>query len=384
MVQGTTTPRSRNGKRVRKLYRVDTLLLSGEPPPSLVPLMQGQVEVDKQIRIASLLATTPDDFRANLRAVMAPQDAEPLVASAEHFRPRFDAWWAASGEGIATRFRAGLVALFARDDLAAILTRAAHFYAAPLAKGTPIDFDLVVLPGKSEWTSGEQMVAHGVIEVLPDEKPESRMDVVCHELFHFFFHARTTAQQASLAARFTSSTDPRAVIAYYLLDESVATALGNGVVDHAVNPTDYAKRVKREEGFYGNHAIDATAKGILARTNEDPTTATALDDPSFATALIAAAGEAVGEDPRPIEYLHTYAGEADEGWWDDAMKATGREANSNNVHRSTPIDSAEGVAMVTSHPGLSVVFLVPRAKVRALGAYGDAIPKRRNARSRAR
>ncbi len=361
-------------KAVRTLYRVDTLL-AGDPPPSLVPLPHGDVEVDKQIRIAAFLARTTDDFRANLRVVMPPQDAERLIAAAEHFRPRFDAWWSASGSEVASRFRAGLASLFGRQDLAEILTRAARFYATPLAKRTPIDFDLVVLPGKSEWTSGEQMLAHGVIEVRADEKPENRMDVVCHELFHFFFNARTPEEQASLAARFTSSSDPLAVIAYYLLDESVATALGNGVVDHAVDAVDYGKRLKKELGFYGNHAIDATAKGLLARTKEDPTLGPPLDSPDTVLALIAAARDAVGEDPPPIEYLHTYAGESDEGWWDDAMKATGRAASSNNEHRSTPLDSADGVTMVTKHPGLSVVFLVPRGRLGALTAYGDAIPK---------
>jgi len=361
-------------KRVRAMYKVDTEL-AGKVPPALVPLPHGNVEVDKQLRIASMLANTPDELRANLRVLMPPQDAEPLVTSAEHFRPRFDAWWSASGGAIAARFASGLAALFGHQELADVVTRAARFYAAPLAKGTPIDFDLVVLPGKSEWTSGEQMLAHGVIEVLADEKPEARMDVVCHELFHFFFNARTPDQQASLAARFTSSPDPLAVIAYYLLDESVATALGNGVVDHVVNPMDYAKRSKRELGFYGNHAIDATAKGLLARTKEDPTLGPPLDSPELVSALLAAARDAVGEDPRPIEYLHTYAAESDEGWWDETMKVTGRAANSNNEHRSSPFDGGEAVTMVTSHPALSAVLLVPRARLGALSAYGDAIPK---------
>ena len=248
------------------------------------------------------------------------------------------------------------------------MTRAARFYAAPLAKGTPIDFDLVVLPGKSEWTSGEQMLAHGVIELLADEKPEARMDVVCHELFHFFFNARTPAQQASLAARFTSSSDPLAVIAYFLLDESVATALGNGVVNHVVNPPDYAKRSKKELGFYGNHAIDATAKGLLARAKEDPTLGPPLDSPELVSALVAAAHDAVGDDPRPIEYLHTYAAESDEGWWDETMKVTGRAANSNNEHRSSPFDGGEAVAMVTSHP--RAIGRAPRAARAVGGALG--------------
>ena len=60
--------------------------LAGKVPPSQVPLPHGNVEVNKQLRIAAMLASTPDEFRANLRVLMPPQDAEQLAASAEHFR----------------------------------------------------------------------------------------------------------------------------------------------------------------------------------------------------------------------------------------------------------------------------------------------------------
>jgi hypothetical protein len=360
-------------KATRKMYSGDTPL-GGDAPRSLVPLPHSDVEIDKQLRIAALLSKTPADFRANVRAIMPPHHAERLVTAAERFRPRFDAWWSASGSSVANRFRTALAQMFAREDIAQIVTRAGRFYATPLAKGTPIDFDLIVLPGKSEGTGGEQMLAHGVIEVKDDEKPESRMDVVCHELFHFFFNARSPEQQASLAARFTSSSDPLGAVAYFLLDESVATALGNGLVAHAVDPSAYARRLKREEGFYTNHAIDAAAKGLLARTKEDPTLGPSLDAPESALKILDAVHDAIGDEPRPIEYLHTYAGEFDEGWWDEAMKATRRAANATNEHRSTPLGSPDGVAMVKEHPALSAVYLVPRGRLAALVGYGDAIP----------
>ena len=84
-----------------------------------------------------------------------------------------------------------------------------------------------------------------------------------------------------------------------LLDEAAATALGNGVVNHAVNPPHYAKRLARDKGFYNVHSIDATAKGLLSRTAEDPTTKASLDADATVDALIAATRDAVGAEPLP-------------------------------------------------------------------------------------
>jgi hypothetical protein len=361
-------------RSVRERYAVSATL-AGEVPRTAVTLPYGQVEVDKAVRIAGLLAHTEDELRANLRPVLPPQDAERLTSALAHFRPRFDAWWTTKGQVEASRFARDLAPLFEREDVAGIVTRAARFYGSPLPKGTPIDFDLVPLPGEAKWTSGEQMLSHGVIEVLPGEKPNERMDVVCHELFHFFYASRTTEAQAALANRFTSSSDPLAVIAYFLLDESVATALGNGVVDRAANPPDYAKRLARDLGFYGVHSIDATAKGLLARTHGDPTAGPPLDSPEAVATLIDAAREAIGDDPPPLQYLHAYAGAAEPGWWDAVMQGPERRAPTNDSHHASPIDAADAVAMVRDHAAMSFVLIAPRARLGALTGYGDAVPK---------
>jgi hypothetical protein len=343
-------------------------------PPTAVPLPHGELEFDKMLRLAALLSSSSDDFRSNLRVLVPPQDAAQLVAAAEHFQPRFDAWWGEAGAPVAARFRVGLLGLFQHGELGAIIARAARFYAAPLPRGTSVDFDLIVLPTPSSSPRGEQIVNHGVIEITADEKPEERMDVVCHELFHFFYHSRTPVQQAALANSFDASADPVAGVAYFLLDESVATALGNGVVDHAVNPTDYARRLTRDRGFYNNHAVDATAKGLLTRTAEDPSVGPALDAPGTTAAIIAAARDAVGADPRPIEYLHSHVRVADEDWWHVVMEHTAREAHANNIYSREPLDGTDATSMVSSHPGLSAIVLVTRKRLAALGAYGDTIP----------
>jgi hypothetical protein len=362
-------------KAVRKAYELSAKVHFGDVGPLPVPLPYDELEFDKRVRIAGLLSVTPEDYAEKLRVLLPPQDAVKLEEAAEHFRPRFDAWWRASGAAVAEPFRAGLEGLFEKGELGAIVTRVARFYATPLPHGTTIDFDLVVLPSKSRNTSAEQMVSHGVIEVLPGEKPQDRMDVVCHELFHFLYSSRTPAQQAALANRFGASPDAMGGYAYALLDEAVATALGNGVVDHAVNPADYAERLKTEMGFYGIHAIDATAKGILSRTNEDPTKGPPLDSPETVATLLAATRDAIGEDPRPVDSLRSFGGAAEEGWWAVAMEELTRKAGSNNVYEREPVDAAEAVAMAGTYESLPFVVLVPRARLGALAAYGKAIPK---------
>jgi hypothetical protein len=242
-------------KHVRDAYEVSATL-PGPVRTSPLPLPDASLDFDSRLRMASLLSLTASDYRQNLRILLPPADAERIARAAEHFAPRFDAFWKTTGEAVGTRFRAGLLAMLQQGDLPTIVARAARFYGTPLGDGSPIDFDLIVLPTVSKHSSGEQVMGHGIVEVGSDETPQQRMDVVCHELFHYFYGTRSPEQQAALMTRFLDAADSLSVVAYALLDESVATALGNGVIDHAVNPPDYARRLAREQGFYSVHSID--------------------------------------------------------------------------------------------------------------------------------
>jgi hypothetical protein len=279
-----------------------------------------------------------------------------------------------TGSAVASRFRAELEGLFARGPLGDTIARVARFYAAPLPAGTPIDFDLVVTPVAGRQSSAEQVISHAVIELTPSDTAAERVDVVCHELFHFFYGSRSPEQQAALAARFAASTDAVAPLAYFLLDEAVATALGNGVVARLTAPASYARRLARDLGFYGIHSIDATAKGLLTRTHDDPSQGATLDADETVQAIIAAARGAIGADPAPLEYLHTYAFAADAGW-EHTLDEANAHAPTNNALASTPFDSRELVDRMRSQPGVPAVVLVPRAAIARLSAYEGVAPR---------
>jgi hypothetical protein len=361
-------------KAVHDLYDIDAPF-EVDVGPTPMPLPSAHLSIDKQLRVASLLAVTPDDFLQNLRVLLPGPDAERLRRAAVHFQPRFEAFWSSTGEAVGARFRAGLEGLFTRGDVPAILARANRFYGSPLPTGALMDFDLVVVPVATKHSSGEQVVSHGLIEVSPDEKPEDRMDVVCHELFHFLYGSRTQAQQAALMKRFFASGDPYAELAYALLDESVATALGQGVVLGAVDPANLARRMSRDGGMYTVHSIDATAKGLLARTASDPTLGPPLDSAETVAALLASTRDAVGPDPAPLEYLRDVGGASDAGWWAPVMDAVLKRAHGNHTRTRTPLAGLDAVELVTHYPSLPVILLVPRDRLGALVAFADAIPK---------
>ena len=180
-------------KAVRDLYDVSVTVgghgsLPPIPPP--IPPPHAEVDFDALLRVASLDSDTPEAHRQNLRVLMPPDVSERLAHAAEHFWPRFDGFWKERGRAAGTTFKGGLEALFGKGELPAILARALRFYGSPLGKDAlaVIDFDLVVLPTASKHTSAEQLASHGVIEIVPGEGADERMDVVCHELFHSFFN----------------------------------------------------------------------------------------------------------------------------------------------------------------------------------------------------
>ena len=351
--------------------------LGGDAGPTPLPLPDVHVSFDDQLRIAGLAADTLDDYAKNLRILLPGTDAERMRAAAAHFLPRFLAFWSATGDAVGSRYRADVEALFTHGDLAAIVSRAAHFYGTPLPKGAVIDFDLIVVPTPSKHSNGQQLGSHGVIEIFGDEAPRERIDVVCHELFHYFYASRTSAQQAALMKRIFDSGDALAEIAYSLLDESVATALGNGVVARSADPGGFARRVQKDLGLYNDHAIDATAKGLLSRagTEGDPTTGPGLDAPETVARLLAATRDAVGAEPAPLDYLKALGGAAEHDWFRPVMDSILQRARYGSLTTSDLVDVGDVSSQMTEHSALPFVLVLPTARARALPAagYRDAI-----------
>lgn len=355
---------------VRRAYDVTTPLAEvGPPRRTTFPLPERAFELGKHVRIASLVAEDPRAWSTNLALLLDPSHVSVLERGYRHFAPRFERWWAEAGGASAERFLDGLHGVLANGEVGHLVDEVARFYGAQLSPGTTIVFDVIAAPKSDHRSStAEQIANHSVIEVLEGTMPEARLGVVTHELFHFFHNSRTREAEAALIDRFTGSSDPLATVAYGLLDESLATMLGNGLVASRIDPT-FGERATRPRSFYQDDGIDRTAKALFARVNE--VLAAGLSSDAFVPLMLRAAHEGVGEAPPTSEWLRTsnaaFSGELETGrsHLEDAIRP-------NNLW--TYGLGGDAIDAFAKHTDLSgVVFVTPRDLPR-LAQWRPVIP----------
>ncbi len=235
---------------------------SGDPPPLPIvgPVPSGLLP---HIRVAVVGASDTADVLERLSIFLEPAD----VAEAERVMQRFDArlerLWLARRAELAAKV-GDFAALMTRPDVVELLARVEQFYAPEQPPHAREIVDLVARPKSRGSDYGEQLGDHAFVETRPEEKANARLDVVLHELFHRWYASAPWAKKRALVNAFASSDAPLARIGYGLLDESLATAFGNGLVARAVDRTDFESRFAKPLGLYNDAFIDPAAKSILA------------------------------------------------------------------------------------------------------------------------
>ncbi|MFN7825012.1 MAG: hypothetical protein ACK5P6_06600 [Pseudobdellovibrionaceae bacterium] len=222
------------------------------------------VKLATKIRIASFQSKSMDDYFNRLDLVVVPKDREKFEKVIRHFYPRFEKWWHAvalpKGKGFAKQTEA----LLKRPDISKKIKQFAGFYEVSLPDNYIVHVNLFYRPDFEEATSGQQIENYSVAEFLPTEKPVDRIDVIIHELCHFFFENATDEKLASMLRAFEAIGKVEARGAYNLINETLATTLGNGLINKlTMDKKRWEKYSTKPQSFYNNYHIDKASKAIL-------------------------------------------------------------------------------------------------------------------------
>jgi hypothetical protein len=348
-------------KSVRRRYRGSLNLIDDPKAP------HSHLSYGARVRTASLLSESIDDYARWLDVLVLPGDKAKLRATLDHFWPRFSTWWTAHGRAIVAAPLPRFAALLGDEHLAKLFDRVAHFYSPDLAPGTDISFDLVARP-PADGTHAEANDNHLVIEVQADDKVETRMPVAAHELCHFFYESRTATATQTLNERFAGSPDPLSRIAAGLMNEALATVLGNAFIGQLVAPDETARRLAHDNGLYNDRNIDRTAKALAAQI--DALVAGTIDDDAFFTAYLAAVHTALGDSPAPSAYFREFLLA-----YSPAMEASGerfiRQSKAESVYSNllTPDAAAE----VTRNPQFTVISMLSPQDLATFDAYAKTL-----------
>jgi len=339
-----------------ELRRVDR---TRPPQPLLAPA--GVHDLAERQRIAGLRARTPATYEASMALVSSDADARRLRGVIERFAPRFAAWWRRRGFASGAAFFDGFRRLLADRFLDSTVDKAARFYESDLPAGTVFRVHVLVQPRSArKLTVAYQLEGDAVVEAREDGRPEGLIDVVAHELFHYLFFRADPRRQAALLEAVCASSDPYAVVAFGMLDEAVAAALGNGVVGgHYMAPEAFAR--SRARGFIQYQAAGAVAREILPALPGFLDGGAAISSPEFVRAFTAAARATFpGGRPRPLDYLHAQVSVAEPRFAGAARRLNEAAwASFPNLREFAGLD-AGAASFMTAHPFISATLFLPR------------------------
>jgi hypothetical protein len=267
-------------------YDVDPELIEGKGQVSTDP--DNVVNLRRKLRLASFQATTFDDYLFRLDLLVAARDKDKFAAVIRHFRPAFERWWKGTAERHGATFVRKSRSLLARPDLVRQIAAAARFYESNLEVDSRFRLNLIYRPESDEPTSGEQIDGYLITEYRSDEIPEDRMDVMIHELCHAFYRMVSVAKRAGLQDAFAKLEGMESRGANRLLNEALATAFGNGLVNKLLQPKSrWEKFEAKELSFYNDRYIDVAAKAALPLLETWLREGRTLYHPEFAQAYTA-------------------------------------------------------------------------------------------------
>jgi hypothetical protein len=222
------------------------------------------VQLSTKIRIASFQSSNMEDYFNRLDLIVLPKDREKFEKVIRHFYPRFKNWWDKVAYPAGNNFAQKTERLLKKPEISKKIKSFTNFYEAQLPDNYMIHFNLIFRPNFKESTSGQQIENYSVAEFLPTELPVDRIDVIIHELCHFFFNSVSDEKFFSMQKKFESSENSSARGAYNLINEVLATTLGNGLINkYNMNKKKWEKYVAEDQSFYNNYYIDRSSKAIL-------------------------------------------------------------------------------------------------------------------------
>lgn len=261
---------------------------------ALPPRFDG-VRIWDKVREATFNASDAQGLALNLAAVMRPTDAEALIKLMESFMPRFGPWWQSTGHVIAEAGAQGFGGLLQAQELPRLIDQASRFYKASLSSESVLGFNFVPRPEAGGNTfNGEQVENQSLIEVREKGAATANLDVALHEFCHYLYARADANDEKALIARFAAEGSPDAIGAYNLLNEVIATAIGNGLAGRLIDPARFAANLAKPGSLYNDDFIDPLAKAVYPRVEKALSSGETLYDASFFADYLAAARQTLG------------------------------------------------------------------------------------------
>ena len=250
-------------KEIRARYSKEFEISSGKQFPIIKPI--NYINSADKIQIAGFQAKNIEDYLTRLDLLVLPKEREQFEKIIRHFKPNFAVWWEKEAKQKGQTFAAKTDELLNSAKIKDNIARFYNFYQPSLPENYLVTFDMFYRPNLvKSGSSGRALENHLLVEFLEGEHPAQRIDVVLHEFCHFLLGSLSDEDYFQLQNKFLQTNRPAAVPAFNLMNESLASALGNGIIARLFTPEDeWQKYLAAKGSFYNNPNIDQAAKAIL-------------------------------------------------------------------------------------------------------------------------
>ncbi|MGV3523382.1 MAG: hypothetical protein ACO1RX_04120 [Candidatus Sericytochromatia bacterium] len=364
--QAEDAARLEEWRTLKKRYQ-RSFELASPALPSALPLSFVGVNLWDRVRLASLSARSEAEWREHLMLVMKSEDAEALLSLCQAFEGRFMPWWQTTGRAVSEKGLQDFATTLKKNQLAPLIKQASRFYGTTLPADSLLAFHFIARPeGGDHNLNGEQIEHQSVIEIREQPSGNSQLDVVIHELCHYLYRRRSHAQEAGLQAQFAAQNSQQAWASYHLLNEVLATAIGNGLVNQQrLSPADFAALQQRERGFYNDPYIDPLARAVFTRVGQALAQGESLDSPVFLRDYLTQAAQLPADVIRsPIPLLRTLGLAYDGPELHAASRQLTQQLRSGAVYGAADLERARQT--FAAYPQLSGVVMLTPQRVDAL------------------
>jgi hypothetical protein len=319
------------------------------------------IDIGKKIRIASLSANNLNEYRHNLELTMVSGDQRLALEVVAHFLPKFTPWWNRFGKVKVDRFIHSFARLAKKHGVLDFAEKVKTFYGADLPLPATLYFNVMFRPlWEDKHTAGEQIENHSVIEVLDDEDPNGPAGVVFHELFHYFFASMPATNYSALLTKFAAAPEVHSAASYALLNEVLATTIGNGLVQkYLIPPADFAKEFAKDKSFYNESNIDRVSKRLLSQMEDFLRTKRTINDDQFVSTYLRIVEESLGQSAMSPKNMLRNMGLISQGSELRSIRQQlDRLLKPSSVRSGSPIDNDDSREPFQRFPLLSGVLLV--------------------------
>ena len=141
-------------------------------------------------------------------------------------------------------------------NLATYFDKGLTFYKSHWDESFPFEIAVYPLPNSQGFSA--EAFCNNAISALPGDTKDYTvlLSVVMHEIFHILYDEQSLIIKRNIAKWFTANSSKSSAYAYLLLNEALATSMGNGFVHETLSG-------KKDEGdWYDRKYIDLIAKKI--------------------------------------------------------------------------------------------------------------------------